>query len=135
MEKNGILLNNKQRMENKMAIIKCPECGQDVSDKARICIHCGITLNEETLKKELKCTKCGEILSEQDNFCIKCGSPVMKPNQAEAGKQQTRVMNIDKSKKKKILIIWRYVLSEALDLSCSGIIEQNKIIKILITII
>lgn len=105
MEKNGILLNNKQRMENKMAIIKCPECGQDVSDKARICIHCGITLNEETLKKELKCTKCGEILSEQDNFCIKCGSPVMKPNQAEAGKQQTRVMNIDKSKKKKILII------------------------------
>lgn len=28
-----------------MAIIKCPECGQDVSDKANVCIHCGAPLN------------------------------------------------------------------------------------------
>lgn len=28
-----------------MAIIKCPECGQDVSDKAASCIHCGAPLN------------------------------------------------------------------------------------------
>jgi len=30
-----------------MAIIKCPECGQDVSDKAEVCIHCGAPLKEK----------------------------------------------------------------------------------------
>ena len=28
-----------------MALIKCPECGKDVSDKATACIHCGFPLN------------------------------------------------------------------------------------------
>ena len=28
-----------------MAIIKCPECGKEVSDKATNCIHCGFPLN------------------------------------------------------------------------------------------
>lgn len=28
-----------------MAMIKCPECGQEVSDKAAACIHCGAPLN------------------------------------------------------------------------------------------
>lgn len=27
-------------------IIKCPECGKEISDKAKFCIHCGLTLNE-----------------------------------------------------------------------------------------
>ena len=29
-----------------MALIKCPECGKDVSDKAVRCPHCGMPLNE-----------------------------------------------------------------------------------------
>ena len=28
-----------------MAIIQCPECGQNVSDKAEKCIHCGCPLD------------------------------------------------------------------------------------------
>ena len=28
-----------------MALIKCPECGKEVSDKAPACIHCGFPLN------------------------------------------------------------------------------------------
>lgn len=27
-------------------LIKCPECGKDVSDKAHVCIHCGYPLEE-----------------------------------------------------------------------------------------
>ena len=27
-----------------MALIKCPECGKEVSDKAAQCIHCGYPL-------------------------------------------------------------------------------------------
>ena len=30
-----------------MALIKCPECGKKVSDKANACIHCGYPLDEE----------------------------------------------------------------------------------------
>lgn len=29
-----------------MALIKCPECGRDISDRAVACIHCGFPLNE-----------------------------------------------------------------------------------------
>lgn len=29
-----------------MALIKCPECGKEVSDRAKTCIHCGCPLEE-----------------------------------------------------------------------------------------
>lgn len=31
-----------------MALINCPECGKEVSDKADVCIHCGYPLQDET---------------------------------------------------------------------------------------
>ena len=37
-----------------MAIIKCPECGKDVSDKARSCPHCG-----NPIDTSIYCPKCG----------------------------------------------------------------------------
>lgn len=45
-----------------MALIKCPECGGKVSDKADACIHCGYPLrqkkkqniNEENILTKLK---------------------------------------------------------------------------------
>lgn len=30
-----------------MAIIQCPECGKEISDKAKACIHCGYPISEE----------------------------------------------------------------------------------------
>lgn len=29
-----------------MALIKCPECGKEVSDKAAACIHCGCPIQK-----------------------------------------------------------------------------------------
>lgn len=29
-----------------MALIKCPECGREISDKAKSCIHCGCPLSD-----------------------------------------------------------------------------------------
>lgn len=29
-----------------MALINCPECGKEISDKSKICIHCGFPLGE-----------------------------------------------------------------------------------------
>lgn len=30
-----------------MALIKCPECGKEISDRAKACIHCGYPLSSE----------------------------------------------------------------------------------------
>jgi len=33
-----------------MALIKCPECGKEISDKAKKCIHCGSITYEKNCK-------------------------------------------------------------------------------------
>lgn len=33
-----------------MSIIKCPECGKDISDKANFCIHCGYPLRKDIVR-------------------------------------------------------------------------------------
>ena len=34
-----------------MAIIKCPECGREISDKAKICPNCGYAMKKQYNKK------------------------------------------------------------------------------------
>lgn len=36
-----------------MAMIKCPGCGQEISDKAERCVHCGMIL-EKAIEKPKK---------------------------------------------------------------------------------
>lgn len=36
-----------------MALIKCPECGREISDKAPACVHCGFPLDEVATNKSL----------------------------------------------------------------------------------
>ena len=36
-------------------LIKCPECGKDVSDKAPACIHCGFPLNNNDINLKVTC--------------------------------------------------------------------------------
>ena len=38
-----------------MALVKCPECGKDVSDKAKTCPHCGYAIN--SFSAQLKIAK------------------------------------------------------------------------------
>ncbi len=54
-----------------MALIKCPECGKELSDKANTCIHCGCPIEQ---KKQ--CEECGHLLSPRDSICPSCGCPV-----------------------------------------------------------
>jgi len=37
-----------------MAIIKCKECGKEISDKADTCVHCGCPISKEQQKNSLK---------------------------------------------------------------------------------
>ncbi len=50
-----------------MSLVHCPECGQEVSNQAKKCIHCGVSL--------FICPECGKI-SIGEGKCTGCGYTV-----------------------------------------------------------
>lgn len=40
-----------------MALVKCRECGKEISDTAKKCVHCGAPLKDGDFSKELKALK------------------------------------------------------------------------------
>lgn len=54
-----------------MAIIKCPECGHQISDKAPTCPSCGV----EIAGKISKCPGCGAIYFNYQKLCPNCYVP------------------------------------------------------------
>ncbi len=60
-----------------MALISCPQCGTQVSDKAEKCIHCGWVIKEKPKKL---CEDCGNEIPEGETMCPVCGCPApMEP--------------------------------------------------------
>lgn len=58
-----------------MAMITCPECGAQISDKATACPKCGSPI---VVKK--KCEECGAELPDGATKCPSCGAPVKANN-------------------------------------------------------
>ena len=54
-----------------MSIIKCPECGHLISEKATVCPICGIGI----AGKVVRCTFCGEVYLRSDGLCPNCHRP------------------------------------------------------------
>ncbi len=54
-----------------MALIKCPECGREISDNASNCPGCGYTFTETKF-----CRHCGEKIAVDSVVCTKCGRQV-----------------------------------------------------------
>lgn len=87
-----------------MGLIKCPECGKEISDKAEICVNCGFPIKNylkekgersdylqpenkeiETVQKQsfmennkntVICESCGAENKADADYCCKCGSPI-----------------------------------------------------------
>ncbi len=53
-----------------MALIKCEECGQMVSDQVDVCPSCGAPI-----ERKVKCAECGFELRVTDKACPTCGCP------------------------------------------------------------
>lgn len=69
-----------------MAMIKCPECGNMVSDKAQSCIHCGAPLVEEKNIVKIRTPKMNDIFLKNFNFIFtddKTGKQLASVNQNE----------------------------------------------------
>ncbi len=65
-----------------MALVKCKECGKDISSSAKVCPHCGI-------KTEIiSCPECGKELKGDEKNCPECGYPIKKEE------KENRVNNI-----------------------------------------
>ncbi|BEG98509.1 zinc ribbon domain-containing protein [Bacteroides sedimenti] len=76
-----------------MALIKCPECGESVSDKAAACPHCGIAISGNIIK----CPECGEYVFADLTSCPKCAFPLKDENNVE--NEDTVTLNLYDKKK------------------------------------
>jgi len=56
-----------------MALIKCSECGKDVSDKAIACPHCGCP---QSKTEYIVCDECGGKVEKNIDTCPHCGNPL-----------------------------------------------------------
>lgn len=65
-----------------MALIKCPECGKEISDKASACVHCGANLTDAS---ECTCPECGAVVLEGNSICTKCGYPLADEVRCDGG--------------------------------------------------
>ncbi len=62
-----------------MAIIKCPECGHQVSDKAPTCPSCGV----EIAGNINHCPQCGAVYLKDQDVCPYCHHPSQRPVQVQ----------------------------------------------------
>lgn len=61
-------------------LIKCPECGKEISDKTDKCIHCGYPIRVQKAQKaslsHMPCPKCGSnwhTFKDEEDVCKVCG--------------------------------------------------------------
>lgn len=88
-----------------MAIIQCPECGQEISDKAKKCIHCGKILIEEKIPTKI-CSECGKEVPINEEECPYCGCPFEETvNEDITLAEKTEPVEKSKKKSKKIIIL------------------------------
>lgn len=68
-----------------MAIIKCPECGHQISDRAPVCPSCGV----EIAGKITRCPQCGEIYFKDQDVCPNCHYANLSANESNANEHAT----------------------------------------------
>ena len=89
-----------------MALIKCIECGHEVSDKASACPNCGCPI-----KKIPVCEECGLQIPNDVDACPNCGCPTqLKAN------SQTGIVKENKNNK---ILVW-LLTAIVLCLICGG---------------
>lgn len=90
-----------------MAMIKCTECGKDISDKAKNCPYCGkVFLEEVPVVKVIICSECGTVLSESDKVCHNCGCPVENDiNNSKEKLQEVQISSVKVGSKTKKIIM------------------------------
>lgn len=107
-----------------MAMTTCPNCGEQISDKAKKCVHCGAILVPEEKKY---CPDCGAELEEGMDTCPKCGCPIENIIETEKTPQQVEVTGVKITKKsKKIIAIATIAIIVAAIITVLGVQTHKK---------
>lgn len=112
-----------------MALIQCKNCGKDVSDRAKVCPHCGTQLIEDevTQPQPIICEECGAEIPQGADSCPNCGCPVPVEGEENTEAPQkveltsVKIPKLDQRKKKIVVgsIIGVIVLIAAISLIIS----------------
>ena len=75
-----------------MALINCPNCNKEISDKAKVCVGCGHQILDDanTEKRTVTCPECGEIADSLTDICSNCGYPLNSLEIKSEGKQKSK---------------------------------------------
>ena len=109
-----------------MALIKCPNCGKEISDKATNCVACGYDLSETDRENDLGiiCPECGTPLDTNLEVCPNCGCPI---NKEETFAEEPVFKEQEKPKKKrKIGLIIFLVILVAIGFFAKTVIDKNQ---------
>ena len=99
-----------------MALIQCPNCGKEISDKAQSCVYCGYIFSQEAKKT---CPECGNELEQDVSVCPQCGYPMdavdtQKPaedgTQISVGNDNENTSKSEGPKRKKRKLRLRFLL-------------------------
>ena len=95
-----------------MALIKCPNCSNDVSDKAVVCPSCGFSIAKDPSQSSIPvCSDCGTPIKSGATSCEKCGCPIdVSLSEDSNSNSDIKISNDDhetskKKKSKKNLIV------------------------------
>ncbi len=78
-----------------MALIKCTECGHEVSDKASTCPNCG-----SPIEKKVLCKECGQEIPEHTEVCPNCGCPNIQEKDTPKSHSHSKSTSSDERTKK-----------------------------------
>lgn len=107
-----------------MAMTTCPNCGEQISDKAKKCVHCGTVFVPEEKKY---CPDCGAELEAEMDICSKCGCPIENIVETENAPQQVEVTGVKITKKsKKIILIATIAVIVAAIITAIGVQTHKK---------
>lgn len=89
-----------------MAIIKCPECGHEISDKAPFCPSCGVAI----AGKVVECPKCGKVYFSELSECPQCHykrpvadkTPIVENNNAVNTQETEKTTEVEIMKPKEV---------------------------------
>jgi len=90
-----------------VAMINCPNCGKQISDKALSCPSCGLELNKGEKPKEVArfCEECGVEIPNGITACPACGCPVPVKEEVPQNVDATNISLSKTNKKKRNIFI------------------------------
>ena len=83
-----------------MAIIKCPECNHEISDKAPVCPCCGAPIADHVVT----CPECGKVYFSNQTECPQCHHLTGKEVAAQA-EVHTKPTNVHKNNRIIIMVV------------------------------